>query len=208
MLRQIGKTRVIAHPAIWEKKYTKRPWEDMPADIGIPYKKEALERLGADFQLSTKPVRLSGNIWTTGEIPMVTDFESIEPIFHVRENGLLRPDPIPDDQAMVLRSKKGLVVVLGCAHRGMINTILHARHVTGEQRVHTIVGGTHLFPKTKAQKQKAIAALREIGVQKVGVSHCTGFDAAMKLAREFGEDFFVNNAGSVYVLDDDELSGE
>ena len=63
-----------------------------------------------------------------------------------------------------------------------------------------------LFLKTK--KQKAIAALREIGVQKTGVSHCTGFDASMRLAREFGENFFVNNAGSVYVLDDDELSGE
>ena len=91
---------------------------------------------------------------------------------------------------------------------GVRDTILHARHIPGEQCAHTIVGGTHLFPKTEAQKQKAIATLREIGVRKIGVSLCTGFDASMRPAREFGEDFFVNNAGSVYALDDDELSGE
>jgi 7,8-dihydropterin-6-yl-methyl-4-(beta-D-ribofuranosyl)aminobenzene 5'-phosphate synthase len=180
----------------------------MPANIGIPYKKEELERLGADFRLSTQPVRLSENIWTTGEIPMVTDFESIEPIFHVRENGGFRPDTIPDDQAMVLRSGKGLVIVLGCAHRGMINTIYHAQKITGEKSVHTIVGGTHLFPKTGEQKRKAIAALREIGVRKIGVSHCTGFDASVRLAGEFGEGFFLNNAGNVYILDDLEPSDE
>ena len=198
VLRRIGKTRVIAHPAIWEKKFTQRPWEDTAADIGIPYERAELEHLGADFLLSTKPVRLSKNIWTTGEIPMVTEFESIEPIFHVLENGAYRPDTIPDDQALVLRSDNGLVIVLGCAHRGMINTIRHAQNITSESKVHSIVGGTHLFPKTGDQKQKAIAALHEIGVRKIGVSHCTGFDASMRLAREFGDDFFINNAGNVY----------
>ena len=206
VLKRIGKTRIIAHPAVWEKKFVRRPGEDSAAEIGIPYERSALERLGADFQLSAKPVRLSENIWATGEIPMVTDFESIEPIFHVLENGAFRPDSIPDDQALVIRSPKGLVIVLGCAHRGLINTIRHARNITGEPRVHTIVGGTHLFPKTDAQKQKAIATLREIKVHKIGVSHCTGFDASMKLAREFGDDFFFNNAGSVYTLDQPETA--
>lgn len=206
MLRRIGKTQVIAHPAIWDKKYTRRPYEDTAVDISIPYGRNELEQLGADFRLSTEPIRLSENIWTTGEIPMVTDYESIEPIFLILKNGEFQPDPILDDQAMIIRSKKGLVIILGCAHRGMINTIHHAQNITGEQRVHTIVGGTHLFPKTEEQKQKAIAALRNIGVRKIGASHCTGFDASMKLAQEFGDDFFPNNAGSVYVLDNTETA--
>jgi 7,8-dihydropterin-6-yl-methyl-4-(beta-D-ribofuranosyl)aminobenzene 5'-phosphate synthase len=201
VLRRTGKTRVIAHPAIWESKFTRRPYEDAATDIGIPYTRQALEGLGADFELSREPVQISENIWTTGEIPMVTSFESIEPIFLVRENGSYRPDTIPDDQALVLRSEKGLVIVLGCAHRGMINTIHHAQAITGEQKVHTIVGGTHLFPKTEAQKDQAIAALRKMGIAKIGVSHCTGFDASMRLSREFGDDFFLNNAGNIYMLD-------
>ena len=199
VLRRIGKAQIFAHPAVWEKKYARRPYEETAAEIGIPYEKSELEQLGAEFRLSTKPIQISPNIWTTGEIPMVTDFESIEPIFHVMEKGTFRPDLIPDDQALVIVSRKGLLIVLGCAHRGMINTILHARNITGNQKVYAIVGGTHLFPKTDQQKQKAISALRQLGVQKMGVSHCTGFDASMKLAQEFGNDFFVNNSGSVYI---------
>jgi 7,8-dihydropterin-6-yl-methyl-4-(beta-D-ribofuranosyl)aminobenzene 5'-phosphate synthase len=201
VLRRTGKTTVIAHPAVWERKFIRRPGEDGAVDIGIPFERQELEHLGAEFRLSREPVRISDDIWTTGEVPMVTGFESIEPIFFVRENGAWRPDSIPDDQALVLRGDSGLVIVLGCAHRGIINTVYHARHITGEKRVHAIVGGTHLFPKTEAQKDQAIAALREIGVEKIGVSHCTGFDASMKLAREFGDDFFLNNAGTVYVAE-------
>jgi 7,8-dihydropterin-6-yl-methyl-4-(beta-D-ribofuranosyl)aminobenzene 5'-phosphate synthase len=199
-LQRIGKTTVIAHPAIWERKFTRRPGENQAADIGIPYTRQELEELGADFRDCREPVRISENIWATGEVPMVTDFESIEPIFFVLEDGSYRPDTIPDDQALILRSDKGLVIVLGCAHRGMINTVYHARQITGEEKVHTIVGGTHLFPKTDAQKKQAIAALRDIGVEKIGVSHCTGFDASMRLAREFGDAFFLNNAGTIHVV--------
>lgn len=201
VLRRVGPTTVTAHPAVWERKFVRRPNEDSAAEVGIPYSRQELERLGADFQLSKEPVRLAEHIWTTGEIPMVTEFEAIEPIFLVREGGACRPDAIPDDQALVLQSGKGLVIVLGCAHRGIINTIRHAQSITGERRVHTIVGGTHLFPKNESQKNRAIAVLKEIGVEKIGVSHCTGFDASMKLARAFGEDFFLNNAGCVYILD-------
>ncbi len=202
VLKRIGNTRVMAHPAIWEKKYTRRPYEDQAADISMPYERPALEQLGADFHLSAEPVKIAENIWVSGEIPMVTDFEAIEPIFYIKENGAFRPDPILDDQALYIRSNKGLVIVLGCAHRGMVNTVLHARNITGEPRVHTIIGGTHLFPKTEDQKQNAIEALKELGVQKIGASHCTGFPAAMMLVQAFGDKFFSNNAGSITIIDD------
>jgi len=201
VLKRTGRTEVIAHPAVWELKFTRRPHEDNAAYIGVPYVKEELEFLGADFKLSREPVRLSENIWTTGEIPMTTDFESIEPIFHVKENSIFRPDTIPDDLALIIKTEKGLVIVLGCGHRGVVNTIYHAQNITGEKKVHTVVGGTHLFPKTDQQKEKAIQTLKEIGVQKIGVSHCTGFDASMKLAQAFGDKFFFNNAGTVYTID-------
>ena len=64
-----------------------------------------------------------------------------------------------------------------------------------------MVGGTHLSPKTDEQVEKTILALQEIGVQKIGVSHCTGFNASMRLAQAFGDKFFINNAGTIYSLD-------
>jgi 7,8-dihydropterin-6-yl-methyl-4-(beta-D-ribofuranosyl)aminobenzene 5'-phosphate synthase len=201
VLRRTGNAEIIAHPAMWEQKYTKRPDEKEARYIGIPFTRDELERLGASFKLSTEPIHVSDTVMTTGEISITTDFEAVEPIFYVREGDTLRSDSIPDDLALVIRTDKGLVILLGCAHRGMINTIRHAQEITGEATIHTVVGGTHLFPKTDEQVEKTIAALKEIGVQKIGVSHCTGFKASVRLGQEFGNDFFLNNAGSIYELD-------
>jgi 7,8-dihydropterin-6-yl-methyl-4-(beta-D-ribofuranosyl)aminobenzene 5'-phosphate synthase len=201
VLMRTGPKEIIAHPAIWELKYVKRAYESKEAFIGVPFARAELEQLGASFTLRKDPVHITDTIVTTGEIGQTTDYEGIEPNFYVKEDGSLRKDPFPDDLALIVRTKEGLVIVLGCAHKGMISTIRHAQMITGEQRVHTVVGGTHLFPKTDEQIEKAIHALQEIGVQKIGVSHCTGFHASMRLAEVFGDTFFQNNAGTVYTLD-------
>ena len=197
VLARTGAIDVIAHPAVWELKYTKRPYEDRHAYIGIPYRKEFLEARGARFILNEAPQRLRPNIWTSGEVPQRTDFEAIEPYFYVKSGDAFLPDAIADDQALFVKTEAGLVIILGCSHRGLINTIRHAQDVTGEKRVHTIVGGTHLFPKSQAQRAKTLDALREIGVEKLGVSHCTGFAASRMLSDAFGDRFFLNNAGTV-----------
>jgi 7,8-dihydropterin-6-yl-methyl-4-(beta-D-ribofuranosyl)aminobenzene 5'-phosphate synthase len=202
VLRRTGPKEIIAHPAIWELKYTKRAYERREAFIGIPFTRAELELFGASFTLRKEPVHIADTIVTTGEIAQTTDFEGIEPIFYVKEDGSLRNDPIPDDLSLIVRTQQGLVIVLGCAHRGIISTIRHAQTITGEERVHTVVGGTHLFPKTDEQVERTIVALQEIGVQKLGVSHCTGFHAAARLAQAFGDTFFMNNAGTVYTLDE------
>ena len=202
VLRRTGPKEIIAHPAIWELKYTKRAYEKREAFIGIPFTRAELELFGASFTLRKEPVHITDSIVTTGEIAQTADFEAIEPIFHVKGEDGFRHDPLLDDLSLIVRTQQGLVIILGCAHRGMINSIRHAQIITGEERVHTVVGGTHLFPKTDEQVEKAIFALQEIGVQKIGVSHCTGFHASMRLAQEFGNDFFLNNAGTVYTLDD------
>ena len=85
-------------------------------------------------------------------------------------------------------------------HRGIINTIRHAQKITGQETVHTLLGGTHLYPKEKSVLSKSISELMSIGVQNIGVSHCTGLHAAMQLASAFGDRFFLNNTGSVHTL--------
>ena len=196
VLNRTGRPEILAHPAIWIPKYKKRK-PDQPAEFnGIPYRMQEVEK-HAKLKLNTEPVQLSGAVMTTGEVPLTTDFEKVDPDFYVKENGTLRPDDFPDDLAMIIRAPRGLVIVLGCAHRGVINTIQHARKLTGEETVHAVIGGTHLFPKKRPQVQKTIDALKEIDVQNIGVSHCTGMDAAMQFAEAFGDRFFFNNAGTV-----------
>ena len=186
---------VIAHPDIWAAKYRRhKGYKDRY--IGIPFQRQELESLGAHFNLTAKPVKITDTIMTTGEIPMVTDFEEIAPNLFVREDSGWQPDTFPDDQALIISTKQGLVVILGCAHRGIINTLYYAQQLTGVKQIFMVLGGCHLISASKERIQTTISKLKELGVQKVGVSHCTGMPATMAIAQEFGENFFFNNTGT------------
>ena len=89
------------------------------------------------------------------------------------------------------------MVILGCAHRGIINTLYHAQRLTGVRPIHTVLGGSHLSRASKEQKRLTVAALIELDIQKLGLCHCTGLADAALLVQEFGDRFFFNNAGNV-----------
>jgi len=197
ILRKMKKeVEIIAHPDIWSAKYRRRQGE---ADkyIGIPFQRQKLESLGARFNLTTKPLKITDSIMTTGEIPMATEFEQIDPNLFVKEDGGLQPDKLLDDLALVIKTEAGLVVVLGCAHHGIINTLYHAQQLTGVKSIHAVLGGAHLISASEERIRLTIAALKELGVQRLGLCHCTDMPAACLLAREFGDRFFFNNAGTV-----------
>jgi 7,8-dihydropterin-6-yl-methyl-4-(beta-D-ribofuranosyl)aminobenzene 5'-phosphate synthase len=192
MRRQV---EIIAHPDMWAPKYAKLPGLTEHY-VGVPFTREAAETLGATFNLTREPVWISENIVASGEIPMTTEYEKIDPILYVKENGELRPDPLRDDQALFVKSDNGLIVVTGCAHRGIINTIRYARKLTGIDPIYGVVGGTHLISASAERMDLTIAELSSFDIKKLGVSHCTGLPAASRLARTFGEAFFFNNAGT------------
>lgn len=119
----------------------------------------------------------------------------------VKEADAWEPDMLPDDLALIINTKPGLVVVLGCAHRGIINTLYHAQQLTGIKKINTVVGGSHLISASEEQVWQTIATLKELGVQRLGLCHCTGLPATALLAQEFGDKFFFNNAGTVLELE-------
>ncbi len=186
---------VIAHPDIWAPKYAKRP-EREGTYIGVPFAREAAEALGASFNLARDPVWINENIVSSGEIPMLTDYEKIDPTLYVKENEEFKPDPLWDDQAIFLKSEKGLIIILGCAHRGTINTIRYAQKLTGVEPVYAVIGGTHLISASPQRLDATITELSSLGVQRLGVSHCTGLPVSALLAQTFGATFFFNNAGT------------
>ena len=170
--------------------------------MGIPFARQEIENLGATFHLTTEPFRISENIMTMGEIPMVTAFEEIAPPIGggdsrlIQEGGRLKPDGILDDRALVITTRRGLVVVLGCSHRGIINTLTHAQKIAGVERIHAVIGGAHLMTVSQERIGRTITALKKFGVQKLGLCHCTGQAAAARMAAEFGDSFFYNHAGT------------
>ncbi|MDD5288166.1 MAG: MBL fold metallo-hydrolase [Dehalococcoidales bacterium] len=191
---------LIAHPDVWTSKYTRRNLQGKEQYIGIPYSREELESRGARFNLTREPVHITKHIMTTGEIPMLSGYEELENNLFVKEDGVLRQDPLADDLALIIDTDFGLVVILGCAHRGIVNTLRHAQKLTGKELVYAAIGGTHLIRASDERIEQTITDLKEMGIQKLGVSHCTGFHASARLAQEFENIFFLNNAGNRFTL--------
>ena len=200
MLQRIGKDiEVIAHPDIWAPKYRHRKGEK-DRHIGIPFQRQELESLGAVFVLTSESVKVSENCITTGEVPMVTDYETIDSGLFVKTDSGWQPDKLLDDLSLVIDTGPGLVVVLGCAHRGVINTLHHARKLTGGKPIHAVLGGSHLINASRERVQKTMTDLKKLDVQKMGLCHCTSLPAISTLAHEFGDRFFFNITGTVFEL--------
>jgi 7,8-dihydropterin-6-yl-methyl-4-(beta-D-ribofuranosyl)aminobenzene 5'-phosphate synthase len=188
--------QIIAHPDIWQSKYVRRTGEKSHRYIGIPFQREELEDLGASFHLSRKPVWISEKLVTTGEIEMSSGPEQVDSGLFIREGKAFVPDPLRDDLAMGIRTDDGLFVLTGCAHRGIVNTIYTAQKIMDTENCSTVIGGTHLLHASEKQLAFTIDELKKMKVQKIGVSHCTGFHAEASFSRKFGKRFFLNNAGT------------
>jgi len=197
--------QIIAHPDVFANKYSGRQQRNRRY-IGLAYQLPALESMGARFTLSRSPVKISENIMTTGEVPEITDFERIEPDrFFVKNGTGWQPDTLPDDQALIINNDAGLIVILGCAHRGIINTLRHAQNITGRKEIQLVIGGCHLINAAEERVYMTINALKELEVQKIGVSHCTGQESSAKMAGELGDRFFFNNAGTIITVDGNKI---
>jgi 7,8-dihydropterin-6-yl-methyl-4-(beta-D-ribofuranosyl)aminobenzene 5'-phosphate synthase len=196
-----GKVEIIAHPDVWSVRYNRSEKGDW--FIGIPFRQEQLECMGAIFHLANIPVKITDDIMTTGEIPMINAFENIDPPdadgtgWWLKVDNELHPDQVMDDQALIIKTEVGLVIVLGCAHRGIINTISQAQKLTGIKQVYAVLGGAHLAGTSKERIWQTIGALRDFDVKKIGLCHCTGLPVSAIMAQEFGDRFFFNNAGTV-----------
>lgn len=196
ILKLTGPTEVFCHPEAFAPKYAER--QGRQRYIGMRKSREDYELMGARFQVSREPRKLAEGIWLTGEVPRLTDFELPEEDL-LAKNPEKRVDPLWDDQALVLETNEGLLVILGCAHSGMINTIEHALKITGESRVFGLVGGTHLGfgGISKERLTMTIEALKGYDPKLLAVSHCTGLLAACELAAEFKDRFLFNNVGTI-----------
>jgi len=202
VLRRIRKNEVevIAHPDIWATKYRCSEGKE-DAFRGMPFQRKELESFGARFNLTREPVKMGASVMTSGEVPMVTDFEKLASSWLIEKNGKLVADELRDDQAVFVITEKGLVVVSGCAHRGIINTLYHAQQVSGIKEIYAVIGGSHLVDASRERIQSTVSVLKELGVEKIGLCHCTGFAAVSVFAQEFGEKFFSNNAGTVFTME-------
>jgi 7,8-dihydropterin-6-yl-methyl-4-(beta-D-ribofuranosyl)aminobenzene 5'-phosphate synthase len=164
-----------------------------------PADRAAWERAGADIIESSGPSLLAGDtVLFLGEIERLTDFEKGMPNAYFEKNGEESWDPIEEDSGIVMNLRgKGLVVLSGCSHSGIVNTVAYARKVTGVDKVHVIMGGFHLTgPAFEPIIDKTIAGLQAFDPDYVVPTHCTGRKAVMAFEEAMPEEFILNMAGT------------
>ncbi len=194
---------LLVHPDVWLKRRVAIPGRE-PFELPTT-SKEKVRAAGFEVIEQRQPCSLlDGGLLVTGEIERTTDFERGLPVQQAFRDGEWQPDPLlHDDQALVAHLRdKGLVVITGCGHAGLINTVRHARKITGVDRVHAVIGGFHLgTPAFEPRIPPTVEALGEFDPQVVVPTHCTGWRATHALAAAFPDAFIQNSVGTRYVLE-------
>lgn len=182
---------IISHPGLFRPCFEIKPEGLWP--IGLNgYNQADLEKRKAMFLFTRSPLQLMPGVITSGEIPLTNDFEQPAKIFTI-EDGIVKPDAMKDDAALILNTPVGLVVLLGCCHAGVVNTLTYARKITGVEHVHAIIGGLHLLFASDERIQKTIEALKEVDIVYAG--HCTGLRAVVALMLAKGSNFHQIHTG-------------
>lgn len=184
---------LYAHPDLLRERFSRRG-EEAKA-VGLRLAKEALRRL-ADLRLSAAPQEILPGVWTTGEIADRPEAEGRSPHHYIRHGEGWMPDPYRDDLALVLDSPAGLVLVCGCCHAGLLNTLAHVRRTFGRDPV-AILGGAHLIHADQPLLHRIVERLRPLGPPALFLNHCTGQTAYVALAQALGEPVAPCPAGTV-----------
>ena len=195
------KLKVIAHPAVFRERWSTPENGRRYGPIKPPPRRE-WEALGAQIVLSERPTQLGPGCWTTGAIPRLS-FETAGIPKHLsyRQGDELFKDTLEDDQAIVIHvAGKGLVVLSGCAHSGIVNTVNYARQISGIHQIYAVIGGFHMARSSDEDIRATIKAFQAFNPAIVAPSHCTGLTAICRFAAEMPEAFVSAVVGTTYLF--------
>jgi 7,8-dihydropterin-6-yl-methyl-4-(beta-D-ribofuranosyl)aminobenzene 5'-phosphate synthase len=204
LIRALGQTNlpVLIHPEFWSRRRITLAGRD-PVELPTTSRR-ALEGAGFVIVEDRQPsFLLDGSVLVTGEIDRTTEFERGQVEHQTYYDGGWRPDPlILDDQALVLSVKgKGLVVLTGCGHAGIVNTLRYARKLTQHHEIYAVIGGFHLSgPGFEPTIPMVCDALAAIGPRVLVPAHCTGWRAVHAMAARFPDAFIQTSVGTSFEL--------
>ncbi len=189
-----------ANPDLFRERYSIK--KDYQRSIGLTISKDHLAK-HADLKLNPEPVQVLAGVWTTGEIMERKEFQGSSPNLYIREDGGWSPDPYQDDLSLVIETSSGLVVICGCCHAGLLNTLAHIQMFLSSD-ILAIVGGTHLVSANDETLAHAIGMLAEFCGGETPLlypNHCTGERAFFALQQAYGDKVQPCPAGTVLSFD-------
>jgi 7,8-dihydropterin-6-yl-methyl-4-(beta-D-ribofuranosyl)aminobenzene 5'-phosphate synthase len=204
LLSRTGRRRLplLLHPDAFRRRKIALP--DGREVLLPPPDRRGIEQEGVEIvEERGASLLLGGLALVTGQVPRTTAFEKGFPVHYAEVDGAWQPDPlIHDDQAVVVHVRdRGLVVLSGCGHAGIINILRHATAVTGVGRVHAVLGGFHLTGRLfEPLVEPTVAALQALGPGLIVPSHCTGWKAVHEIARVLPEAFVPNSVGTTFLI--------
>ncbi len=185
-LERVPEAQIYLHPCALGPKFSRHP--DRPVrEIGFPRQSwsavcPVLDRIN----WITAPMRISPEIGLTGPIPKRYPLEQSSGPFFLDAEGL-RPDSLEDEQALWIQTPTGLVVVSGCAHAGIVNTLEYVQHLTGESRIRAVLGGFHLLRASEERLGFTVEALQRLEVARICPCHCSGEAEVAYLVSRLGD---------------------
>ena len=202
VLKAIGKKGfpVVAHPDTFRPHYVKDPYLRhvgvMPEDS-----QPRIEEAGGLLFQPTDPFPFVPGLITTGEVGRQTEFEEVGIALFTLAGGRVVQDTMKDDISLVAQVRdKGLVIVTGCSHAGIVNIVKHSVEMTGERRIAAILGGFHLLSASEERIGKTVAALSQFDIELISAGHCTGFKAQAALYQTFKDRFKPLQTGMTFEI--------
>jgi len=192
VLKATGKKNlpVIVHPDLFRLDFIVAPYL-RPVGVQSGDSRAAIEAQGGCLFLTSNPLQMMPGLTTTGYVKRQTDFEEVGiPFKTIDAEGRLIQDPMKDDISIIAAIKdKGLVILSGCSHAGIVNITRHSTALSEIEDVDTIIGGLHLVEAPIERIVKTVDVLSQLKIGKVYAGHCTGFNAQVELGKKFGERF-------------------
>jgi 7,8-dihydropterin-6-yl-methyl-4-(beta-D-ribofuranosyl)aminobenzene 5'-phosphate synthase len=198
ILRMIGKKNlpVIAHPEIFRLNFIVEPYLRHVGVMGSE-SKEKIKESGGTLYLTRDPLQIIPGLITTGEVKKQTDFEEVGiPLKTITSDGKVVEDKMKDDISVIANiENKGIVIITGCSHAGIVNIVKHSIELTGVKKIKAIIGGLHLIEAPMERIKKTVEALSKLDIDFISAGHCTGFEAQVELYKAFGKRFSPLHTG-------------
>ncbi len=203
LLDMVGRIpTVVLHPTAFAQRYLEIPAVPRLTFPTLLHRDDLVRAAGSLVEAMGPTPLADGAVVVTGQVPRMIDFEQGFPGATREQDGATVDDRIEDDQSLVINLRhKGLVVVSGCAHAGIVNSVRYAQELAGESRVHAVIGGFHLTgPAMEPRIDPTVQELRAIGPEVIVPMHCTGAAAIRRFADAFPDEFVLSSVGTSIVL--------
>ena len=203
--RITGGTPFYVGEEVFARRFVLHPGTTDMTDLG-QLRKEDIETLGLNVVEVRTPMEIIPGIYATGTIERTTSYEKVPQSLLIERDKKIEPDDFRGEQALFFTIKgKGLVVLSGCAHAGIVNTVTHAHKIAAAENVYAVMGGFHLINAAPEVIQRTVADIKTMKPTHVIPTHCSGFEAISAFAGEMPAEFNLNTAGTQYTFSSETL---